>query len=327
MASSSSNTVIPKLHRPIFDGLTTPQEKMAVAMKEYTSLKDADADGLDFANKTSMWIAYERDIESQRPDRLFNDPLAKHFWQPYGKRLSDAMSFGLAISCFDPPPEAGGGPEKIGLELEGHVMYTAARTKLVNNQIDVWLSAVEAGQVLNLGSGLDTRPYWLGCLEKAKSYWEIDTASVMTHKKKVLDSLEEGGELPNVLCPVLKTIPMDFSEESIVDLPTKHGFDSKIPTCWILEGLIMYLKRPDVEDLIDTISTLSASTSMMILNFSTNMPKTTSPSIDELDERLVARKWTKGPRLMFGEEGFNFGRYPDHKPANKMLGFAMYTKD
>lgn len=50
-----------------------------------------------------MWIAFERDLESKREDRLFNDPLAKHFSEPYGQRLSDAMSFGLQVGVFDPP--------------------------------------------------------------------------------------------------------------------------------------------------------------------------------------------------------------------------------
>ena len=41
-------------------------------------------DGLTAANKTAMWIAYERQVESERPDALFNDFLAKDFARPYG---------------------------------------------------------------------------------------------------------------------------------------------------------------------------------------------------------------------------------------------------
>jgi len=36
---------------------------------------------------------------------------------------------------------------------------------------------------------------------------------------------------------------MDFEKESTKDL-TNHGFDKTIATCWVLEGLIMYLKEP-----------------------------------------------------------------------------------
>lgn len=311
-------TIIPKLHRPIFDGLETDEEKLKVAMAEYNALKDADQDGLDFSNKTSMWIAYERQVESQREDRLFHDPLAQHFSEPYGKRLSDAMSLGMAGGIFDPPGA------NIGLGLEGHVLYTAARTQLINDRVGQWLEE-HSGQVVNLGAGLDTRVYWLDSLKKATAYWEIDAASVMNHKQKILDRLQEKGELPKALCP-RKAISMDFSKESIADLPERHKYPSitTCATCWILEGLIMYLKRPDVEQLMDHLSELSASESFLILNFSTNVPG--GPSIDEIDEWLQSKGWNKEERLMFGEKGFNFGRYPDDKPANKICGFAMYWK-
>ena len=315
-------TVIPKRHRPIFDGLESDEEKFKVAMAEYNELKDPDENGLDFSNKTSMWIAFERDIESQREDRLFHDPLAKHFSEPYGKRLSDAMSLGLAFSVFDPP----GADIEFG--LEGHVMYTAARTKLISNQMEEWLSDMTGEcQVLNLGAGLDTRAYWQDSLKKVQSYWEIDTQSVMKHKQKILDQLHAKGELPPTICP-RKPIIMDFSKESIADLPSKHGYAANIPACWILEGLIMYLKREQVEQLIDRLSSLSASGSFLIVNFSDNpkAPADACPPIAEIDQRLEGTGWRQHKRLMFGEEGFNFGRYPDGKPANKTLGFAMYQK-
>lgn len=305
MSSSTTAPNIPIRHRPIFEGLETGEAKMAAAMKEYQTLKDADQNGLDFANKTSMWIAFERDIESQREDRLFHDPLAKHFSEPYGQRLSDSMAFGLQVGVFDTPGS------DIGLGMEGHVMYTAARTRLINDHIEKWMNDVKGNkQVVNVGAGVDTRPFWLSCLSQAKSYWEIDTENVMNYKLARLDGLKEKGETPRPLCPI-HSISMDFGKESMADvLPKTYKFDSSIPTCWILEGLIMYLKRPDVEQLMNNISILSASSSYLILNFSTNMPNTGSPNIDELDEMLGTSNWKKVIRLMFGEEGFHYNRYP-----------------
>eukprot|EP00580_Thalassiosira_gravida_P000386 CAMPEP_0201617500 /NCGR_PEP_ID=MMETSP0492-20130828/36526_1 /ASSEMBLY_ACC=CAM_ASM_000837 /TAXON_ID=420259 /ORGANISM="Thalassiosira gravida, Strain GMp14c1" /LENGTH=313 /DNA_ID=CAMNT_0048085783 /DNA_START=64 /DNA_END=1005 /DNA_ORIENTATION=+ len=311
---------IPTRHRPIFDGLTTGEEKFKAAMAEYDELKETDADGLDFSNKTAMWIAFERDIETQREDALFKDVLAKYFTEPYGQRLSDSMSFGLAKSVFDPPDD------EIGFGLEGHVMYTAARTKLINDQVDQWLgdNAPRKCQVLNLGAGADTRVYWMESLKKATAYWEVDTASVMNYKQKILDSLQEKGELPETFCE-RKVITMDFSKESIAELPSSHGYQSTFPSCWILEGLIMYLKREDQEQLLDNVSKLSEKDSFLVLNFFTNFPG--GLSNEEIDERLGGQGWKKTESFMFGEEGFNFGRYPKGKPANKVLGFAMYRKE
>ena len=95
-------------------------------------------------------------------------------------------------------------------------MYTAARTKLINDNVENWLELDNAQsndewecQIVNLGAGLDTRPYWMESLKKCKFYWEIDTASVMTHKQKVLQHVKESGKLPEDLCTI-KTISMTF---------------------------------------------------------------------------------------------------------------------
>lgn len=324
---------IPQQHRPIFDGLDTVEEKTKAAMEEYNNMKEADEDGLDFANKTSMWIAYERYLETSRPDAIISDPLAQYLWQPYGKRLSDACALGLGLSIFNPPGA------DIGFGLEGHVMYTAARTKMIDNEIEHWLSGFDgpgddddnAHQIVNIGAGMDTRVFSNSSLTSAKVYWEVDTTSVIDHKQKVLEELAKSKDvtLQSHLTPfcLRRPVRMDFGEESIADLPSKHGFDSSVATCWILEGIIMYLKRADVEELMDAISKLSSKGSKIILNFSVSMPNTTCPGIDEIDERLEGQGWSKVSRRMFGEKGFNFGRYPKGKPANKILGFAMYQKE
>ena len=83
----------------------------------------------------------------------------------------------------------------------------------------------------------------------------------------------------------------------------------------------------DVEQLMDSISQLSQTSSYLILNFSTNMPATSLPNIDELDELLSVANWKKVDRLMFGEEGFHYDRYPKNKLANQIVGFAMYEKE
>ena len=59
---------------------------------------------------------------------------------------------------------------------------------------------------------------------------------------------------------------MDFSKESTKDLPN-HSYDASLPTCWILEGLVMYLTKDAVQQLLEEITGLSAKGSYMILNF------------------------------------------------------------
>jgi len=94
-------------------------------------------------------------------------------------------------------------------------------------------------QVTNLGCGVDTRPFWLDCLKKVERYVEVDVETINTFKADKLKEVEEKS-----LCP-RQVITMDFMTETIKDLPN-HGYDKSLPTCWILEGLVMYLKKPEV---------------------------------------------------------------------------------
>merc|ERR1712046_128402 len=100
-------------------------------------------------------------------------------------------------------------------------------------------------QVLNLGAGLDTRAFWDEKLSsKAITYIEVDETAVVEFKNKSLDKLKAEGKISEPLCD-RKVIPMDFKSESVKDLPTKcnegtQSFNQEVPTCWILEGLVMY---------------------------------------------------------------------------------------
>ena len=78
--------------------------------------------------------------------------------------------------------------------------------------------------------------------------------------------LEELNEVPK--CQRL-VISMDFKKESIKDLPN-HGYQSTLPTCWILEGLVMYLKQTEVLKMLEELTGLSPKGSYIILNFAIN---------------------------------------------------------
>ena len=70
-------------------------------------------------------------LESQREDRLFNDHLAKHFiGGERGKQISDLLN------------------EYFSIKYPGHdnvcIMITAARTKLINDQLEKWINTTEA---------------------------------------------------------------------------------------------------------------------------------------------------------------------------------------
>ncbi|KAL3925419.1 MAG: hypothetical protein SGILL_000425 [Bacillariaceae sp.] len=158
---------------------------------------------------------------------------------------------------------------------------------------------------------------------KASGYWEVDTKSVLNYKKKEMKSFSKSMDV-KPLCPSY-SIPMDLSKDSVAEaFSSLKQFQSSTPTCWIVEGLIMYLERAKVVKLMDDIASSSALGSFLILNFSNNTPK--GPSIDEIKDQLAEKHWKQASRLMFGDESFSFDRYPPNKPANKHLGMASFLK-
>ena len=107
---------------------------------------------------------------------------------------------------------------------------------------------------------MDTRAFWVDSLNQVESYTEVDVQSMNELKAKKLDEAEA-----KALCE-RKVISMDFKKESTKDMPN-HGFDPSLPTCWILEGLVMYLENAEVKTLLNEITGLSAKGSYLILDY------------------------------------------------------------
>ena len=65
-------------------------------------------------------------IESKREDRLFNDHLAEHFLGERGEDISIWLN-----KCLSPYT----GVENV------HMIYTATRTRLINDHLDKWINS------------------------------------------------------------------------------------------------------------------------------------------------------------------------------------------
>eukprot|EP00501_MAST-03F_sp_TOSAG23-6_P001935 GSMAST32.ASY1.ANO1.2016.1 assembled CDS len=276
----------------------------------FAKIMEVDKDGLTFANKTAQWIAYERDIESQRSDCLFHDPLAKHLTGKYGKTLSDLFGKYASNAHFFP-----------GLGEQGFILYHGARTKLISDHLMEWAKSVSTGgkQVLNLGAGYDTRAFWDTSLGDVDLYIEVDEMRVNTPKEKILQELES---LPKLICP-RRCISLNFETETIQDLP-KYDFNSSIPTCWVLEGLIMYLEKDAVRNIYENIAELSVPESYAIINFIGNSKE--HHQVEFADSILLGKGWIQVKKVLFGETDFRYGRYPKDVESNKNLGFVFYRK-
>lgn len=108
---------------------------------------------------TARWVAYHRATESDRPDRIFNDPFARRL--------------------------AGERGELIGRKLHQNAWAIALRTYLFDRAISNLLSHEPIDMLVNLAAGLDSRPYRLP-LPSTLQWIEVDLPEIVEPKRQLL---------------------------------------------------------------------------------------------------------------------------------------------
>ncbi len=159
---------------------------------------------------TAIWVAMYRAKESERPDALFKDPLASKLAGEKGERIEKSVPYLKMMSWI-------------------LVVRTVAIDKLI-------MKAIENGvdTVLNLGAGLDTRPYRMA-LPPSLKWIEVDYPHMIEYKNETLYKESPVCRLERISC--------DLSDENARrDLFLKIGKDSK-SVLVITEGVIPYLTR------------------------------------------------------------------------------------
>ncbi|WP_020108341.1 SAM-dependent methyltransferase [Nocardia sp. 348MFTsu5.1] len=129
------------------------------------------------------------------------------------------------------------------------------RTHFLDNAL-LTASANGVRQVVILGSGLDTRAARLD-LPHDCVVFEIDQLAVITYKKQVL--ADRGVPIDVDWRPRGGNLEGDWLREL-----TTAGFDSTVPTAWIIEGVLFYFSDETVAQLIQTVSDQSAAGSELL---------------------------------------------------------------
>ena len=165
---------------------------------------------------TALWVATYRADESERPDALFQDRLAGMLAGDRGRKIAASMPYPAMMTWL-----------------------LAIRTVAIDRLV---LQAISLGAdtVVNLGAGLDTRPYRME-LPSTLRWIEVDFPNIITYKNEKL-----AGEKP--VCR-LERIAADLS-----DIPLRRKLFQQIgsesqSTLIITEGVIMYLSSDDAAEL------------------------------------------------------------------------------
>lgn len=169
---------------------------------------------------TAYWIAHHRAQESESPEALFRDPLAARLAGERGRRIAEAM------------PAA----RMMGWSV-------AIRTCIVDDYI---LAAVAEGvdTVLNLGAGLDTRPYRMN-LPAWLRWIEADYPHIVEYKERLLR-----GETPRCR---LERVKIDLA-----DRPQRKEFFAAVNAgsgrvLVLTEGVVPYLSVEEAAALADDL--------------------------------------------------------------------------
>jgi methyltransferase (TIGR00027 family) len=171
---------------------------------------------IQHVSDTSHWIAHYRAIESAREDALFKDPLAAVLAQARGENISSRLGFSKPMGWS-----------------------VAIRTFIIDQFI---LSAIADGvdAVVNLGAGLDTRPYRLDVPPQLK-WIEADFPQVIDFKEQHLKTEKPRCEL--------RRVRLDLSNETERGRFLAEINSSSRKVLVLTEGVVMYLTNEDAASL------------------------------------------------------------------------------
>ena len=206
------------------------------------------------ASRTALMVAYMRAVAdvgvSHVPD--FHDPTARVFLTAKGKRRLAKVEQQLRSG-------------RHGMMFEFARVsadFMALRTSIIDAAVR---AAIASGtrQLVILGAGLDGRAWRMSELAGVRVF-EVDHPATQTYKRQHLEALSK--PIANV-----EFVSVDFEHDSLDTALDRAGHDATQPSCWIWEGVVMYLTRAAMRATLPPIATRSADGSTLIINYHTHM--------------------------------------------------------
>jgi methyltransferase (TIGR00027 family) len=170
---------------------------------------------------TALWVAHYRAQESERPDALFRDPLAKALVGEKGEKIARSMKHSSKYTAWSLPIRT--------------VIIDDFVSRLVQEGVEL---------VVNLGAGLDTRPYRMN-LPSSLQWVEVDYPHMIDHKEAVL-----ARESPRCR---LERVRLDLAEEGGRRALLASLASRSQRALVLTEGVIPYLTEEQVAALAEDL--------------------------------------------------------------------------
>lgn len=203
-------------------------------------------------SRTAHFVALGRAMANAGLSHVanFSDPTARVFLNKKGKRSLAKI-------------EQAAGSQTQSMRLNAaRVMadMIALRTTAIDQAVR---SAVTSGakQLVILGAGYDGRAWRMPELAGVNVF-EVDHPATQGDKRARVTELDR---------PIgtVSFVSIDFERQSLDDVLDRAGHDRSTPTCWIWEGVVMYLTRDAMRATLAGIAGRSARGSTLIVNYHT----------------------------------------------------------
>ncbi len=228
------------------------------------------AELIENVSDTAFWIAYYRAVETRRADALFQDPLASVLAGEQGERIAQTMPMQFMTEWV-----------------------VAIRTRLIDEYIQAAMAEGIEG-VLNLGAGLDTRPYRME-LPESFLWVEVDYPRMIELKERKLVAEKPRCQLERVAVDLANAV------ERRKFLASMDARGKKLLV--LTEGVVVYLSVEEGGVLADDLRAM-ANARYWVLDY-------LSPKAMRFRERSKIAKVTKNAPFRFKPADW-FGFFRKH---------------
>jgi len=167
-----------------------------------------------------------------------------------------------------------------------------ARTRFIDDCLE---AAIRAGikQLVILGAGFDTRALRFEALKKQASVFELDhPATQKTKRDRIAKYIN--ADLPHV-----RYISIDFTRDALDQKLITNGYDPRLKTLFIWEGVTYYIPASAVDHTLDFISGNAPTDSRIVFDY---FPSSVADGTTRMVEANALRDGLRsiGEEILFG---------------------------
>ncbi|BAJ25916.1 MULTISPECIES: SAM-dependent methyltransferase [Kitasatospora] len=269
---------------------------------------------LDAVERTALLTAALRAAETRRPDRLYEDPYADALAGDIGPELLAQVR----AATFPADGER---------TLPSTPDYNAIRTRFFDDYLKEAAADPATTQIVLAPAGMDSRAYRTDWPARVR-WFEVDRPAVLAYKQQRLGAVQARTDH--------RKVAVDLTSPDWEQDLQNAGYDPSAPSTWLLEGLLYYIPEADTHRILQRVAAISAPGSRIAADIVNADALTLAHMRGLLD---VFESWgcpwlfgTNEPEALFdqygyttralqpGEDGADFGRWPDPVPPRSVQG-------